>query len=147
MEAENKVRKTDDPGRGGKKRKLAAAAMEVAPAPAEGAPPSEAEVEEFFAIVRRMHVAVKYFERAAAAGGGGAGAAGDDRGKGWRSALESGAGFAAAAEEIDGDGDGAGDGEAEDGVKKEGPDGAAAARAGGGGFDLNAVPEGGPGED
>lgn len=28
-------------------------------------PPSEAEVEEFFAILRRMHVAVKYFGKSA----------------------------------------------------------------------------------
>lgn len=39
--------------------------------------PTEEEVEEFFAILRRMKVAVKYFERSA---GG--------NGEGWRSALE-----------------------------------------------------------
>ena len=40
----------------------------------EGVVPSEEEVEEFFAILRRMKVAVKYFER-----GG--------NGEGWRAAL------------------------------------------------------------
>ncbi|KAI3411400.1 AP2/ERF domain-containing protein [Psidium guajava] len=131
MEAGNKVRKTretDDPDRS-KKRKLAAV---LEAAPAEGTPPSEAEVEEFFAIVRRMHVAVKYFERTA---GGGGGAGGDERGKVWRSALESGVGIAAAA-----DGGDAG----EEGAKEERPD-AAPAEANGG-FDLNAVPEESPGD-
>lgn len=45
------------------------------------APPSEAEVEEFFAIVRRMHVAVKYFGQKAN------GVDGKRPGK-WRAALE-----------------------------------------------------------
>ncbi|XP_056170672.1 uncharacterized protein LOC130138950 isoform X2 [Syzygium oleosum] len=44
-------------------------------------PPSEAEVEEFFAIVRRMHVAVKYFGQKAN------GVGGKPPGK-WRAALE-----------------------------------------------------------
>jgi hypothetical protein len=39
--------------------------------------PTEEEVEEFFAILRRMKVAVKYFERSAGRNG-----------EGWRAALE-----------------------------------------------------------
>ncbi|XP_048136562.1 uncharacterized protein LOC125315462 [Rhodamnia argentea] len=129
MEAENKVRRTretDDPDRS-KKRKLTAV---LEATPAEGSPPSEAEVEEFFAIVRRMHVAVKYFGRAA----GGGNAVGDERGKVWRSALESGAGTAAADH-----------GDAGEVAKEKRPD-AASAEANGG-FDLNAVPEEIPGDD
>ncbi|KAG6675676.1 hypothetical protein I3843_15G109200 [Carya illinoinensis] len=40
--------------------------------------PTEEEVEEFFAILRRMKVAVKYFERSV----------GGNNGEGWRAALE-----------------------------------------------------------
>ncbi|KAK4426894.1 hypothetical protein Salat_1458200 [Sesamum alatum] len=39
----------------------------------DAAPPTEEEVEEFFAILRRMHVAVKYFQKGASNGEGGSG--------------------------------------------------------------------------
>lgn len=91
MEAENKIRKAGengDPDRSRKRKLAAAAGLEVPPPPPPPAraevgtaPPSEAEVEEFFAIVRRMHVAVKYFGQKAN------GVDGKRPGK-WRAALE-----------------------------------------------------------
>lgn len=56
MESEKK-RKGGDHGGSGERRRRKEAEDEVAQ-------PSEEEVEEFFTILRRMHVAVKYFEKA-----------------------------------------------------------------------------------
>lgn len=54
------------------------AAVEVVPSP----PPSDEEVDEFFAILRRMHTAIEYFNRRGAIIG-----TPNDK-KGWRSAVE-----------------------------------------------------------
>ena len=64
------------------------------------APPTEEEVEEFFAILRRMHVAVKYFEKSKSDG-----KAHDPTTENWRSALETAEPF----EGIDGGGGGVDD--------------------------------------
>nr|XP_043634311.1 uncharacterized protein LOC122605425 [Erigeron canadensis] len=45
--------------------------MEIDPVPVVVEPPTEDEVEEFFAILRRMREAVKYFEKGKSSGDGG----------------------------------------------------------------------------
>ncbi|KAL3529335.1 hypothetical protein ACH5RR_008657 [Cinchona calisaya] len=59
MEDEKKRKRADDHGGGGERRRR----KEGAEAAAAAAQPSEEEVEEFFTILRKMHVAVKYFEK------------------------------------------------------------------------------------
>lgn len=68
MDKEKRKRGDEEEGQKGEGRKK----ME-----AEGAAPTEEEVEEFFAILRRMKMAVKYFERG-----------GRNGELGWREALE-----------------------------------------------------------
>lgn len=79
MEAEKQKTRRERGGGDGPKRKVRV--VEARDSAEVEAPPSEAEVEEFFAIVRRMHAAVKYFCQKAN------GADGKLPGK-WRAALE-----------------------------------------------------------
>ncbi|KAI3407883.1 uncharacterized protein J3R85_020681 [Psidium guajava] len=79
MEAEKQKTRRESDGADGPKRKVRV--VEARDAAKVGAPPSEAEVEEFYAIVRRMHAAVKYFCQKAN------GADGKLPGK-WRATLE-----------------------------------------------------------
>ncbi|XP_033513207.1 protein NIM1-INTERACTING 2-like [Nicotiana tabacum] len=61
MEGEKKRKRTVN-GSGDRRREVAAGGSNAVFTPPPP-PPSEAEVEEFFAILRRMHVAVKYLEK------------------------------------------------------------------------------------
>ncbi|CDO98438.1 unnamed protein product [Coffea canephora] len=65
MEDEKKRKRAADHGCGGERRKKRRKDVEdeVVEAETAAAQPSEEEVEEFFTILRRMHVAVKYFEK------------------------------------------------------------------------------------
>ncbi|CAI0459108.1 unnamed protein product [Linum tenue] len=51
------------------KKRRQAESEEEETRPARAAAPEEEEVEEFFAILRRIHVAVKYFEKSGAEAG------------------------------------------------------------------------------
>ncbi|KAH7858904.1 hypothetical protein Vadar_029217 [Vaccinium darrowii] len=62
MEGEKKRKRVEDGEAGGGRRRR----KETGPKPeaeAAAATPTDEEVDEFFAILRRMHVAVKYFEK------------------------------------------------------------------------------------
>ncbi|KAH7857242.1 hypothetical protein Vadar_010473 [Vaccinium darrowii] len=65
MEGEKKRKRVED---GGGRRRKEREAKPEAEAKAAAATPTDEEVDEFFAILRRMHVAVKYFEKSNAAG-------------------------------------------------------------------------------
>ncbi|KAE9463952.1 hypothetical protein C3L33_04197, partial [Rhododendron williamsianum] len=71
MEGEKKRKRAEDDEAGGGRRKE----MREVEGEGEGqAMPTDEEVDEFFAILRRMQVAVKYFKK-----GGGNAAAGQER--------------------------------------------------------------------
>lgn len=66
MEDEKKRKRAADDGcggEGGRRRRRKDGDDEVAEVETAAAQPSEEEVEEFFTILRRMRVAVKYFEK------------------------------------------------------------------------------------
>lgn len=73
MEGEKKRKRAEDDGRRKEMREAEAEAM-----------PTDEEVDEFFAILRRMQVAVKYFKK----GGGNAAAGRKWTGRAWATELE-----------------------------------------------------------